>query len=154
MAARKSARTTAPLGQSLFVKRIVGNVIARVDARSRVTDGRQLLNVDPDNPYVVRYKRTLARHVADLGGARQLSASEMAILRHASVLQIELDALAIHFARGNSDPALLDLYGRIANSLLRQLQALGLGRRAKDVSPSLSTYLRGRANGSNDEAAQ
>ena len=81
----------------------------------------------------------------------------MSTLRHACVLSIELNSLASHFARGKSDPALLDLYGRTANSLLRQLQALGLQRRARDITaspPSLNDYLRTRArNGSTDEVA-
>jgi hypothetical protein len=134
------------------------NPIYRVAARTHATDGRELLpDIPPDNPWRIRYERTLARHVADLGGEQNLSAQEFAILKHACVLSIELDSLAMNFARkGKADAVLLDLYGRTANTLRRQLEALGLNRRARDVTPSLSEYLRGRAraNGLIDEAEQ
>jgi hypothetical protein len=65
------------------------------------------------------------------------------LLRRASILDSELSRLEENFcaSEGRIDPAELDLYSRTANTLRRLLEATGLKRRAKDVTPSLAEYL-------------
>jgi hypothetical protein len=44
-------------------------------------------------------------------------------------------------AAGEASPKALETYQRCVNTLRRALEALGLQRRAKDVTPSLAEYV-------------
>ena len=51
--------------------------------------------------------------------------------------------LEVRFATaGEADPADLEIYQRCANSLRRLLEAIGLHRRPRDITPRLSDILR------------
>jgi hypothetical protein len=82
-------------------------------------------------------------HVSDLGGIENISEAEHAIVRRASVLIVELERMERDFALANGSPDIptLDAYQRTCNSLRRLLEAVGLQRRAKDVTPTLEAYL-------------
>jgi hypothetical protein len=47
-------------------------------------------------------------------------------------------------AAGSAEPAALQLYSTTANTLRRLLQTVGLERRARNITPSLSQYLEHR----------
>ena len=81
-------------------------------------------------------------HLADLGGADVVSEAEASIVRRAATLTIELERLEARFSTGEAASGDLDLYQRTANSLRRLLEAVGLKRVARDVTPDLRTYLR------------
>jgi hypothetical protein len=105
--------------------------------RSRITNGSALLpGVDGRSAWVRRCKDIIAAHVSDLGGEANSSAAERSIIRRAAVLTTELERLEIRFAlAGEASDADLDLYQRTAGNLRRLLEAVGLQRRARDVSP-------------------
>jgi hypothetical protein len=111
--------------------------------KSRVTNGKVLIaGVDQRLPYVRRCRDILREHIADLGGAENCSAAERSIIRRASVMTVELERLETKFASaGEASPDDLDLYQRAAANLRRLLEAVGLQRRSRDVTPSLQTYL-------------
>ena len=111
-------------------------------ARSRVTNGSSILpGVDGRSTWVRRLRDLINLHTADLGGEDNVSAAEQAIIRRASVLIVELERLELKFATdGEASPFDLDLYQRMANSLRRLLEAVGLQRRARDVTPPLPHY--------------
>jgi hypothetical protein len=116
--------------------------------RSRITNGSALLpGVDGRSPWVRRCKDIIAAHLSDLGGADNASAAERSIIRRASVMTVELERLEAQFAlAGEADPETLDLYARTAGNLRRLLEAVGLQRRARDVSPpSVAEYLAHKA---------
>jgi hypothetical protein len=115
-------------------------------ARSRVTNGRSLLaGVDGRYYWCRRYRDLIALHTQDLGGDDNISEGERAILRRAATLIIELEGLEMTFARkGASEPWQLELFQRTANTLRRLLESLGLQRRSRDVTPTLSEYLANR----------
>jgi hypothetical protein len=74
------------------------------------------------------------------------SEAEFSIVRRASAITVELERLELRFAEANlagqpPDPVDFDLYLRGANSLRRLLEAVGLHRRPKDVTPPLREYL-------------
>jgi hypothetical protein len=105
--------------------------------RSRITNGNALLpGVDGRSPWVRRCKDVIAAHLSDLGGADNCSAAERSIVRRAAVITTELEQLEARFALANGDvrPEDLDLYQRAANSLRRLLEAVGLQRRAKNIT--------------------
>jgi hypothetical protein len=111
--------------------------------RSRVTNGTALLpGVDGRSPWVRRAKDIIAAHLSDCGGEDNTSAAERSIIRRASVLTVELERLEVKFATaGEASPTDLDLYQRTAGNLRRLLEAVGLQRRSRDVTPSLAEYL-------------
>jgi hypothetical protein len=120
--------------------------------RSRITNGSLLPSVtDGRSAWVRRVKDIISLHTSDLGGEANCSAAESSIIRRASVIATELEMLEAKFATaGQSTPNDLDLYVRAAGNLRRLLEAVGLRRRQKDVTPSLESYLATKAERSND----
>jgi hypothetical protein len=84
-------------------------------------------------------------HVADLGGQDAISQAEASILRRAATITTELERVESRFAAGEGTPTDVDLYQRATNTLRRTLEAVGLQRRQRDVTPSLAEYLARRA---------
>jgi hypothetical protein len=111
--------------------------------RSKVTNGRVLIaGVDQRSPWVRRCKDIIAAHVADLGGVENCSAAEHSLVRRASILTVELERMETMFAAaGEASPVDLEIYQRCANSLRRLLEAIGLQRRPRDLTPTLDQYL-------------
>jgi hypothetical protein len=114
--------------------------------RSRVTNGSALLpdlpGIDGRSAWVRRCKDVIAAHLSDLGGEDNTSAAERSIIRRASVMTVELEQLEAKFAAaGSAEAGELDLYQRTSGNLRRLLEAIGLQRRSRDVTPSLSDYL-------------
>ena len=70
-----------------------------------------------------------------------VSSAETLIMRRASVLEAELERLeGIFAAAGEADNGQLGLYQTVANTQRRLLEAVGLERRARNVTPSLMEY--------------
>ena len=111
--------------------------------RSKVTNGSAFLpGIDNRGPWIRRCKDVVAAHMSDLGGPGNVSAAEQSIVRRCAVLTVELEQLESTFALyGEATTDDLDLYQRTANSLRRLLEAVGLRRRSRDVTPSLAQYL-------------
>jgi hypothetical protein len=80
-------------------------------ARSSVSNGTKLLpGIDQRSPWVRRCKDIIAEHIADLGGAANLSAAERSLVRRAAVLATELERLESKFcaaSQGKFTPRLL-----------------------------------------------
>jgi hypothetical protein len=111
--------------------------------KSRITNGALLRGVDGRSPWVRRCKDIIAAHLSDLGGPDNTSAAERSIIRRAAVLTTELEVLEVRFATaGEACSADLEVYQRCANSLRRLLEAIGLHRRPRDITPMLSDILR------------
>lgn len=114
--------------------------------RSRITNGSAVLpGVDGRSAWVRRLKDLIGNHLDDLGGADRVSEAERSIVRRAATLTVELERLEARFAEaGQAAPAELDLYQRTAGNLRRLLEAVGLERRARDITPDLGAYVSGR----------
>jgi hypothetical protein len=108
--------------------------------KSRITNGSAILpGIDGRSPWVRRFKDIIREHLSDKPDA---TAAEQAIIRRAATLIVELERLEHQFAAaGEADPETLDLYGRVAGNMRRLLESVGLGRRARDVTPRLGDYL-------------
>jgi hypothetical protein len=110
-----------------------------------VTNGRALFaeNFDHRSTWVRRLKDLLSMHVADLGGEEMLSAAEHSIVRRVAALTVEMEILELRFARnGGASANGLDLYIRAAGGLRRLLEAIGMKRIPRDVTPTLSDIAR------------
>jgi hypothetical protein len=122
-------------------------VYRKLKTRSKVSNGSELLpGVDGRSTWCRRARDVLEAHIQDLAGYDHTSEAERSICRRAAVLTTELERLEVRFATSqDTEPELVDLYARAASSLRRLLEAVGLQRRARDVTPpDLSEYLASR----------
>ena len=114
--------------------------------RSRVTNGRTLYMALEDNNSVVsrRLRDLISLHVNDLGGPDAISESEKALVRRASMLILQCELLEQRWAinGGEASDKSLNTYQKTTGALRRVLQTLGLGRRARDVTPTLGALIR------------
>lgn len=114
--------------------------------RTRVTNGNRLfLEIrDAHSPAARRLRDLIALMVSDLGGVDACSESEKSLIRRSATLTLQLEFLEQRWAsNGGEAPAKgLIEYGRATNTLRRTLEALGLKRRSKDITPTLDQYLR------------
>src|ERR1700729_4608826 len=96
-------------------------------ARSRVTNGKELLaNIDGRSTEARRYRDLCFSFSDDCGGAASLPEAQRALIRSATALSIQSEKLQGAMIRGEavSDEQMT----RVANSLARTLQRLGLKR--------------------------
>ena len=104
---------------------------------------RYCRGIDGRSAWVRRAKGIIAAHLSDLGGVENTSAAERSIIRRASTLTVELERFESKFATaGEASPDDLEVYQRCANSLRRLLEAVGLQRRSRDITPTLSDLIR------------
>jgi hypothetical protein len=105
--------------------------------RSRITNGA-VVDADGRSAWGRRMRDLIHLHLSDLGGADATSEAEKSIIRRVAVLTCELERMEAVFAEaGASTPEELDLYNRTAGNMRRLLEAVGLERRSKDITPSL-----------------
>jgi hypothetical protein len=116
--------------------------VPKPQARSRVSNGSAVLpGVDGRSTWVRRLRDLMGLHLSDLGGDDAVSEAERSIIRRVATLTVELERMEAGFAvAGEAQPDQLDLYQRTANSLRRLLEAIGLQRRQRDVTPDPLEY--------------
>ena len=114
-------------------------VATKPRGRSRVSNGNTTFLDDVDGRSVLarRYRDILGDLIRDLGG--DPSAAQQAIARRASALCVWCEQAEATLAAGGQ----IDIgeFGTAANAMRRLLADLGLERRARDVTPSLASYL-------------
>lgn len=112
-------------------------------AGTRQGNGRvALAGVDGRSTSARRFKEIIATLSADLGG--DLTEAQKAIAARAATLAVWCEQAETDFANGKDfDVA---TYSTTANAMRRLLADLGLERRARDVTPDLHQFLKGRAN--------
>jgi hypothetical protein len=118
------------------------------DQRSQVTNGKRLFirgsQGDGNGAWARRMRDVIALHVSDLGGWNNVTEAEKSILRRAATLTVELERLEARFSNSDHSPRDSDLqtYQRLTNTLRRALEAVGIHRRPRDVTPpTLDSYL-------------
>ena len=125
--------------------RVMADAPATLSAtqRTRIANGSALLaGADHREFWARRLRELLEDFAADIPNA---SCAESSIIRRASVLTIELERLESKFAQaGEATATDLELYQRTAGNMRRLLEAVGLQRRTRDVTPTLDEYLRAR----------
>jgi hypothetical protein len=104
--------------------------------RTKVHNGSQLwANVDGRSLWARRAGELLAAHISDLGGPDNISEGERALAKRCAVLITELERREAVFAQaGEATDEALAIYQTTVNTLRRTLEALGLRRRARDVT--------------------
>jgi hypothetical protein len=109
--------------------------------RSRVTNGALFGATirDGRSGWSRRLGDLLSLHIADLGGQDVVSNAERSLIRRIATISVELEWIEQSFKSSRKGPTTeqLDLYLRGSNNLRRLLEAIGLERRARDVTPTL-----------------
>jgi hypothetical protein len=105
--------------------------------KSAITNGSALLeNTDHRSAAMRRLRDLIADHVTDLGGQDALSSAEMALIRRASMMILQLELMESKWQENNGEasPRQLEVYQRVSGGLRRLLETLGIQRRPRDVS--------------------
>lgn len=110
--------------------------------KSAISNGSALLEgVDHRSAWMRRLRDLISDHTADLGGAESLSAAERALVRRAAMLALQCELMEARWQENNGEasPRQIETYQRATGALRRTLEALGLQRRPRDVTPSGQT---------------
>jgi hypothetical protein len=95
---------------------------------------------NPNSAWARRFHDLVVGHIADAGGRDMLSEAQLALAKRAAGLECECEQLEGRMSQGETVD--LDRYGRAASHLRRLLESLGLERKPRNVTPSLSDILR------------
>jgi hypothetical protein len=107
------------------------------DQRSAVTNAKRLFVEAGDGrgPWARRMRDVIELHISDLGGVDAASEAERSIIRRIATLTIELERLEAKFSTTNTPrDSDIELYQRLANTLRRLLEAIGIKRVPRDVT--------------------
>ena len=113
----------------------------KAKTRARLTNGVGLLpTVDGRSVWARLMRDTLSAMLHHLGGEDYASEPQRMLSRRVAALEAELIFLEDKFAStrlegGEPDTEALDLYSRMASAQRRMLEAVGLKRVPRDVTP-------------------
>ena len=108
--------------------------------RSRVTNGsRRFVDGDGRGPWARRWRDLKALYADDLGGESSLSEFQLGLVGTAAAMRCELERFEGQLSKGESIDT--DLYGRIAGHYRRICETLGIERRKRDITPTVSAYI-------------
>ena len=108
--------------------------------KSRLTTAPVLLaNVDGRTTVARRYRDIATAIATDQGGADRLSETRLQLIRRFSAAACLAEQLESRLARGEE----IDIqeHSLLVSTMVRVAQRIGIDRRAKNITPSLSEYL-------------
>jgi hypothetical protein len=115
-------------------------------ARSRLSNGRDVLpDVDGRSVVARRYRDIMGVVVSDQGGAEHLSETQLQLIRRFSAASMLAEQMEARLARG--EQINIQEYSVLVSTIVRVAQRIGIGRRAKNVTPSLKQYLSNKKAG-------
>jgi hypothetical protein len=110
--------------------------------RDRVSNGRDILPGLTDGRSIIarRYKTIASAILVDQGGAEQCSEARKQLIRRFSAAAVLSEQLEARLCNGEA----IDVtqHALLVSSLVRIARQIGVDRVARDVTPSLSEYLR------------
>jgi hypothetical protein len=113
--------------------------------RASISNGTSLLaGLDHRSAWARRLKDLIADLTSDRGGHDATSEGEKVLIRRAAMLTLQVELMEQRFAQndgGEAGAKQIETYQRCTNTLRRTLEALGLQRRTKDITPDVKTYL-------------
>jgi hypothetical protein len=106
-----------------------------VAASSKATTGRRMFAEGGDgrSAWGRRWRDLCLAHANDLGGADILSEAQVSIIKRASAMECELEAMETRMSEGQK--IILDQYGRLTSRLCRLLELVGIRRLARPLDP-------------------
>jgi hypothetical protein len=109
--------------------------------RSAVTSGRQLfVEGNPNSAWSRRFHDLVLGHASDAGGFDILSEAQLSLIKRCAAIECELERLDARLSAGQDVD--LDSYGRAASHLRRLFETIGVERKQRDVTPTLSEIAR------------
>jgi hypothetical protein len=106
--------------------------------RTPIGNGTKLIMADGRGTWAKRYREICAAHCSDLGGFENLSQAELAIIKRAATLQVELEAQEATLANGEAPKGFsLVEFAQVSNGLRRLLETVGIKRVCRDISVSI-----------------
>jgi hypothetical protein len=103
--------------------------------RAKVSNGTRLhAEADGRTVWSRRFRDLVLGHISDLGGRSILSEAQIALIKRASTLEVELERMEGKLSQGEEVD--LDVFGRATGNLRRVLESLGLERRPRDITES------------------
>lgn len=111
--------------------------------RSAVANGTRMFveGLDGRSALARRYRDLIATFTTDMGG--DPSEAEKQLIRRAASLSVWCEAVEVRLANGEEVD--IGTLTTAANSLRRILQDIGLERRTRDVTPTITEYMNIRA---------
>ena len=103
---------------------------------------RDLLPLDKATGAARFFNRTVREIESDLGGRRELTRIEGELIRAFAGAATVLQFLNVQVALGETSEIDLAAYATMASTMLRIGARLGFRRRARNITPPLSDYLR------------
>ena len=116
----------------------------KASARSRISNGADILpDVDGRSAVARRYRDIAAQIIADMGGASQCAEARIQLIRRFAAAAVLAERLEAQLANGHS----IDItdHALLCSNLVRLAQRIGIDRRSRDTTPSLSQYLQLRS---------
>jgi hypothetical protein len=111
--------------------------------QSRVTNGKELLpNIDGRSAIARRYRDIASAILIDQGGADICSESRKQLIRRFAAAAVIAEQMESKLANGEQ----IDIseHALLCSTLVRVARQIGVNRIAKNITPSLSDYLRGK----------
>jgi hypothetical protein len=101
---------------------------------SRVTTGDKTFveGGDGRSAWARRWKDLILAHANDLGGIEMISEAQLSICRRAGALECELESIEM----SASQPFDIELYARLARTLARLFELIGIKRLTKPLDPT------------------
>jgi hypothetical protein len=108
--------------------------------RSRLSNGKDLLpGVDGRTVIYRRFRDIASQIAADQGGLDQLSEARLQLVRRFAATAVLAEQLEAGLANGQEID--VERHALLCSTLTRLAQRIGIDRRAKAITPSLSQYL-------------
>jgi hypothetical protein len=113
--------------------------------RSRLSNNKALLpNVDGRSVIFRRFRDICLAVASDQGGLENLSEARLQLVRRFSAACVLAEQIEADLANGQEID--VERHALLCSTLTRLSQRIGVDRRAKNITPSLSDYLVGRVD--------
>lgn len=115
--------------------------VAKDPRKSRVTNGRDLLpNCDQRSAIARRYRDVINAILVDQAGIDGCSEARRQLIRRFAAVSVLAEQLESRLVSGEQID--INEHATLSSTLVRLAQRIGIDRRMRDVTPSLSEYLR------------
>lgn len=113
------------------------------EAQSRVTNGKEVLpGVDGRSLIARRFRDVADAVAADQGGADHLSETRLQLIRRFAASAVVAEQMEAQLALGH--PIDVATHSTLTSTMVRVAQRIGINRKAREVLPSLESYLKGK----------
>ena len=122
----------------------------RQEFQSRVSTGKDILpGVDNRSALARRFRDISFQVIADQGGSDAIAEVRLQLIRRFSAAAVLAEAMEARLANGEKVDVME--HAALTSSMVRVASRIGIGRRARDLTPTLAKYLEGRQTPEEDD---